>query len=360
MGAGSIVDTAPQRRSKASLGEIITMLGRKKINYLNNEKLRTSGKDEKPMKCFVTGGAGFIGSHLVDRLIEQGHEVTVFDDLSSGKRQFIVHHMENEHFLFIRADLSNANRVKREIADHDVVFHIAANPDVRKGAKEPKIAKKDILATYNLLDAMREHEIDKIVFSSSSVIYGETPPQALPETYGPLFPISLYGGAKLAAEGLISSFSHTFDMQAWIYRFANVVGLRGTHGVIVDFIRKLRANRHALEILGDGKQRKPYLYISDCIDGMLYGFQHACEQLNVFNLGVESVTEVTRIGQLVVEEMGLCDVMFTYTGGKRGWKGDVPQFQFDVSKMGSLGWKPTYSSDEAIRKAIRDLLASGC
>ncbi len=319
-----------------------------------------SGKDEKTMKCFVTGGAGFIGSHLVDRLIEQGHEVTVFDDLSSGKKEFISHYLENDNFLFIRADLANANRVKKEIKDHDVVFHIAANPDVRKGAEKPDIAKKDILATYNLLDAMRERSITKIVFSSSSVIYGETPPQALPETYGPLLPISVYGAAKLASEGLISSFCHTFDMQCWMYRFANVVGMRGTHGVIVDFINKLRTNPHELEILGDGRQRKPYLYVTECVDGMLYGFHHANEQINVFNLGVNSVTEVTRIGQLVVEEMGLHDVCFKYTGGKRGWKGDVPHFQFDVSKIGALGWKTTLTSDEAIRKAIRDLLKSGC
>jgi UDP-glucose 4-epimerase len=308
------------------------------------------------MKCFVTGGAGFIGSHLVDRLIEQGHKVTVFDDLSSGKKEFISHHADNEDFLFIRADLTNGNRVKKEIKDHDIVFHIAANPDVRRGAEEPEIAKKDILATYNLLDAMQEHSISKIVFSSSSVIYGETPARPLPENYGPLLPISVYGAAKLASEGLISSFCHTFDMQCWIYRFANVVGIRGTHGVIVDFINKLRNNPNELEILGDGKQCKPYLYVTECVDGMLFGFNRANEQINVFNLGVDSTTEVTRIGELVVEEMGLHDVSFRYTGGKRGWKGDVPHFQFDTTKIRSLGWQATLSSDETIRKAIRDLL----
>jgi len=308
------------------------------------------------MKCFVTGGAGFIGSHLVDSLINQGHEVTVYDDLSSGKKEFISHHFENEHFLFIRADLVNKKRLEKEIQGHDVVFHIAANPDVRSGADDPSIAEKDIRATYTLLDSMRKTGIHKIVFSSSSVIYGETPEKPLPEEYGPLLPISVYGAAKLASEGLISSFSHTFDMQAWIYRFANVVGIRGTHGVIVDFINKLRKNPHELEILGDGKQKKPYLYVTECIEGILYGFKHANEQINVFNLGVDSTTEVTRIGELVVEEMGLTDVSFSYTGGKRGWKGDVPHFQFDISKIGELGWKPLLSSDEAVRRATKDVL----
>ena len=308
------------------------------------------------MKCFVTGGAGFIGSHLVDKLIEKNHFVTVFDDLSSGKKEFINNHLDNNNFNFIEADLIDIDIVNNKIKNHDVVFHIAANPDVRLGAQKPDIAKKDILATYNLLDAMRKNKIKKIVFSSSSTIYGETPVFPLPENYGPLLPISVYGAAKLAAEGLISSFCHTFEMKGWIYRFANVVGERGTHGVIVDFIKKLRKNSKKLEILGDGKQRKPYLYVTECIDGMLFGFEHANEEINYFNLGCDSSTEVTRIGELVVEELNLSDVEFNYTGGKRGWKGDVPQFQFETEKIKKLGWKANLSSDDAVRKAIKDLL----
>ena len=308
------------------------------------------------MKCFVTGGAGFIGSHLVDLLLQEGHEVTVFDNLSSGNKGFIAHHFDNPNFLFIKADLIEKNRIEREIKNQDVVFHIAANPDVRSGPDDPSMAEKDMQATYNLLDAMRNNNVNKIVFSSSSVIYGETPAKPLPEDYGPLLPISVYGAAKLASEGLISSFAHTFDMQAWMFRFANVVGIRGTHGVIVDFINKLRQNPHDLEILGDGKQKKPYLYVSECVDGIMHGFTHANEEVNVFNLGVESTTEVTRIAELVVEEMGLENVTFTYTGGKRGWKGDVPHFQFDINKIKNLGWQPSLTSDEAVRKAIQDLL----
>jgi UDP-glucose 4-epimerase len=308
------------------------------------------------MKAFVTGGAGFIGSHLVDKLIKEGHQVTVFDDLSSGHKEFIEHHLNRNDFHFIEADLVDNNAVEKALEDQDVVFHIAANPDVRLGAEKPDIARKDILITYNLLDAMQKKDVNKIVFSSSSTIYGETPAKPLPEDYGPLLPISVYGAAKLASEGLISSFCHTFDMQGWIFRFANVVGERGTHGVIVDFINKLRNNPHELEILGDGKQKKPYLYVTECIDGFMYGFVHSNDQINVFNLGVESATQVTRIGELVVEEMGLKDVKFKYTGGKRGWKGDIPYFQFDISKMKKIGWTPRLNSDEAVRKAIRDLL----
>jgi UDP-glucose 4-epimerase len=308
------------------------------------------------MKCFVTGGAGFIGSHLVDRLLKDNYEVTVFDNLSSGHKRFIAHHFDNPKFLFLKADLLDKKRVEQEIKDHDVVFHIAANPDVRSGLDDPSMAEKDMQATYNLLDAMRKSNVNKIVFSSSSVIYGETPEKPLPEDYGPLLPISVYGAAKLASEGLISSFAHTFDMQSWIFRFANVVGIRGTHGVIVDFINKLKQNPHELEILGDGRQKKPYLYVSECVDGIMHGFTQAKEETNVFNLGVESTTEVTRIGELVVEEMGLQNVNFNYTGGNRGWKGDVPHFQFDINKIKNIGWQPQRSSDEAVRKAIQDLL----
>jgi UDP-glucose 4-epimerase len=311
------------------------------------------------MRCFVTGGAGFIGSHLVDFLLNKDYDVTVFDDLSSGKKEFIAHHFDKQNFSFIKADLINKKRVIEEIKHHDVIFHIAANPDVKRGADDPDIARKDIIATYNLLDAMRYHKIKKIVFSSSSVIYGDTPSIPLSENYGPLLPISVYGAAKLAAEGLISSFSHTFNMKAWIYRFANVVGERGTHGVIVDFIKKLRKNPTSLEILGDGKQRKPYLYVTDCIEGFMHGFYQSNLELNVFNLGVESQTDVTRIGELVVKELGLNDVQFTYTGGKRGWKGDVPHFQFDISKIKTIGWQPRFTSDEAIIKAISDLIKNG-
>ncbi|HEC81271.1 MAG TPA: NAD-dependent epimerase/dehydratase family protein [Thermoplasmatales archaeon] len=307
-------------------------------------------------KAFVTGGAGFIGSHLVDALAEKEYEITVYDNLSSGREEFLTDHIGKDYFRMVKADLLDQKKLENTISGHNVVFHLAANPDVRLGAQKPDTAKTDIIATYNLLDAMRKNDVKQIVFSSSSTVYGETPSIPLPENYGPLLPISVYGAAKLAAEALISSFCHTFDMQGWIFRFANVVGERGTHGVIVDFIKKLRRNPKELEILGDGRQRKNYLYVEDCVDGILFGFDHSKDQINLFNLGSTGATEVTGIAEMVVEEMGLKDVKFSYTGGERGWKGDVPKFQFDVSKINKLGWNAKYSSDEAVRKAIRDLL----
>ena len=311
------------------------------------------------MKVFVTGGAGFIGSHLVDKLIGRGDSVTVFDNLSSGEKQFLEPHFKNKNFRFVEADLLDFDIIKNEIKGHDAIFHIAANPFVRLGEKQTRLdLDQGAIATYNILESMRLNDIKKIVFSSSSVVYAETPPIALPETYGPTLPISLYGAGKLAAEGLISAFCGTFGFQAWIFRFANVVGIRGTHGVIVDFIDKLNKNPKELEILGDGKQQKPYLHATEVCDGMLHGFGHSNEQVNLFNLGVDSNTTVTKIAEMVVEEMGLKDVEFKYTGGKRGWPGDVPRFQLDATKINKLGWKAKYTSNDAVRKAIREILDS--
>jgi UDP-glucose 4-epimerase len=309
------------------------------------------------MKAFVTGGAGFIGSHLLDKLIQRGEKVTVFDNLSSGETKYIKHHLDNPSFKFVEADLLDLKTVKKEIKNHDVVFHIAANPYVRLGEKQTRLdLEQGTIATYNILESMRLNNIKKIVFSSSSVVYAETPNIDIPETYGPTLPISLYGAGKLGGEGLISSFCGTFGFQAWIYRFANVVGTRGTHGVIIDFITKLEKNPRELEILGDGHQQKPYLYVTELVDGILFGFEHSFEQINLFNLGVDSNTTVTRIAEMVVEEMKLKNVKFKYTGGKRGWAGDVPRFQLSTQKMRKLGWQTSLSSDEAVRKAIGEIL----
>ena len=332
----------------------------KKFRFTN--ETRIEGKiynvqDSFLMHAFITGGAGFIGSHLVDTLLNNGSSVTVYDNLSSGNKSFIHHHLKQEEFTFIQDDLLNLSRVKKEMKDHDVVFHLAANPHVRLGESHTDLdLNQGIVATYNVLEAMRQNDVKNIVFSSSSVVYGETSEPSLPETYGPTLPISLYGAGKLGAEGLISAFCGTFDFQAWMYRFANVVGARGTHGVIVDFIEKLRKNPHELEILGDGRQCKPYLYVSDCVDGILFGYAHSHGKMNLFNLSCDTTTTVTRIAEMVTEEMGLADVRFKYTGGIRGWKGDVPRFQLDAGKINTLGWKATLSSDEAVRKAIRDVL----
>jgi len=307
-------------------------------------------------KYFITGGAGFIGSHLVDRLTGTG-KVTVYDNLSSGRREFIQHHLGKNNFHFIQADLLDIDTLNQAIANQDIVFHLAANPDVRAGIANTNLdLQQGALATYNVLEAMRLNKINKIVFASSSTVYGEAGTKAVAEDYGPLLPISLYGASKLACEGLISAFCHIFGMQAWIFRFANVVGNRSSHGVIFDFINKLRQNPEELEILGDGTQEKPYLYTSDCIDGILFGLEHSREQVNILNLGTDSSTNVTTIASMLVEAMGLSGVKFTYTGGSRGWRGDIPQVRFDITKMKNMGWKHKYNSNEAIKQAIKDVV----
>ena len=309
------------------------------------------------MKCFVSGGSGFIGSHLVDKLLEDGNKITIYDNLSSGKIEFIKDHIDKNKITFIQADLLEQNKLRNAMKNHDIVFHLAANPHVRIGEKQTDLdLKYETIATYNVLESMRVNDIKKIVFSSSSVVYGETNVESIPENYGPLLPISLYGAGKLGSEALISAFCGTFDFQSWIYRFANVVGVRGTHGVIVDFIDKLRKNPKELEILGNGKQQKPYLYVTDCVEGILFGFNHSNEPVNIFNLGCDTNTTVTRIAEIVIEEMGLNNVKFNYTGGKRGWRGDVPRFQLDVTRINNLGWKASFSSDDSVRKAVIDLL----
>lgn len=321
----------------------------------NNKNNR--GYNLSDMKYFITGGAGFIGSHLAEKLIDIG-SVTAYDNLSSGRDSFIKHLAERKGFELIRADLLDLDTLKKSMRGHDVVFHLAANPDVREAIRKTDTdLEQGTIVTYNVLEAMRENGINKVVFASSSTVYGETPvKRPLTEDYGPLLPISLYGASKLASEGLISAFCHIFEMRAWIFRFANIVGPRATHGVIFDLINKLKKNSLELEILGSGTQQKPYLHVDDCADGMLYGLKHGKDQVNVYNLGVNSTTKVSDIAKMLVEQMNLPNVKFNYTGGIRGWPGDVPQVRFDTSKMGKLGWKSKYKSDEAVCKAIAEII----
>jgi UDP-glucose 4-epimerase len=310
-------------------------------------------------RYFVTGGAGFIGSHLVDRLVKMG-KVTVYDNLSSGRLEFISHHLDRGDFNFIEADLLDFSTLKQAISGHDVVFHLAANPEVRAGIKATNLdLKTGIIASYNVLEAMRLNQIKRLVFTSSSTVYGDGGVTPVSEDYGPLNPISLYGASKLGSEGFISAFCHLFDMQGWIFRLANVVGSRLTHGVIFDFINNLKQNPGRLEILGDGSQQKPYLHADDCIEGMLFGMEHSKERFSVFNLGPASSTSVVTISNMVVEAMGLKDVEFHYAGGSRGWPGDVPQVRFDAGAMNRLGWKPQYTSDQAVERTVRELLSGG-
>jgi UDP-glucose 4-epimerase len=309
------------------------------------------------MKYFITGGAGFIGSHMVDALLQRGEEVTVFDNLTSGKLDYISHHRTNKHFEFIKGDVGDLNRIKKAVAGHDFIFHFASNPDIARGMLETDLdLREGIILTYNILEAMRLNSIKKIIYSSGSGVYGETGIIPAAENYGPLLPISMYGASKMACEGLISAFCHLFDMQAWIFRFANIVGKRQTHGVGFDFIRRLRKDSTQLKILGDGKQSKSYIHVDDVISAMLFVLKRAGNRVNVFNVATDDYITVSEIAQIVVKEMGLENVKFVYTGGDRGWKGDVPFVRFDLSKIHSHRWKAKLSSIGAIRKSVQEML----
>ena len=316
-------------------------------------------QDMKFSKHFITGGAGFIGSHLVDRLINESKQVTVYDNLVSGRRENIEHHLSRANFKFIQADLLDFDALVEAMKGHEVIWHLGANTDIPTGNRITDLDLNNCtIATRNVLEAMRQNNIDKILFASTSCVYGDVPLIPLSETFGPLLPISLYGAGKLACEGLLSTYSHLFDIKVWMFRFGNVLGARMGHGVIYDFIHKLRKNPGEMEILGDGNQEKTFFLIEDCLDGMFFAFKHSDNQCDVFNLGCESTIKVSAIAQIVAEEMGLKDVKFRYTGGKRGWPGDAPYVQLNMKKMARLGWKANHTSAEAIHIATRRLLES--
>ncbi len=313
------------------------------------------------MKILVAGGAGFIGSHLIDGLMAAGHDVVCADKLIMGDRN-IEHLKGKSGFAFYNIELADETAVEKlfDENDFDAVYHLAANSDIQKGGKEPGIDFNDtLLTTRTLLEAMRKHEVGRLFFASTSAVYGEMPDVTLTEVTGGLMPVSYYGGAKLASEALISSYVSMCDMSAVIFRFPNVIGPRLTHGVIYDFIRKLEANPKELTILGNGKQCKPYIYVIDLVEAILALTQEWKQGEEVFNLSVNSDgTTVTRIAEIVVEEMGLSDVAFAYTGGDRGWKGDVPRFSYDISKVLATGWEPKHTSDEAVRQSVRDAIGA--
>lgn len=310
-------------------------------------------------KILITGGAGFIGSHVAEKYLAEGNEVTVFDNLISGKPENIQQCSGNERFHFVEGDLLDFEGLSRAMQGHSLIWHLGANTDIIKGNNITDFDLKNCtIGTYNVLEAMRQNEIGEILFASSACVYGDAASSgvALNETYGPLLPINLYGAGKLACEGLISSYCHLFGIHAWIFRFGNVVGDRMGHGVIHDFIAKLRRNPKVLEILGDGKQEKNFFLVEDCIGGMQRAYQNSLSQCDIYTLGSDLNTNVTRIAEIVVEEMGLHDVEFTFTGGSRGWPGDAPVVRFDIGKMRQLGWGPNYTSDDAVRIAARRLI----
>ena len=310
------------------------------------------------MRCIVTGGAGFIGSHLVDALVAQGDEVIVVDSLITGTKKHLLSHITQKKVVLIKEDLGDDGWTAACNGVHRI-YHLAADPDVRASAQYPKRQLQNtIIATHQVLEAMRKYQVPELVFTSTSTVYGEATIIPTPETYTPMEPVSVYGASKLACEALISAYCHSFQMQSWIYRFANIVGARSSHGVIHDFIAKLRTNPSELEILGDGKQTKSYLFVSACVQAMLFGAEHAKKQVNYLNIGSDDWIDVTTIAKIVVAEMGLSSVAFRYTGGDRGWVGDVAKMQLSCDAMKALGWEPSVNSYESVVQAVRAALSA--
>ena len=307
------------------------------------------------MKAFVSGGAGFIGSNLVDRLLDVGHEVTVYDNLSTGLLQFLEYARDFDRFRLVEGDLLDEGSLSEAIAGHEFVFHLAANADVRFGTEHPRRdLEQNTIVTNNVLEAMRKNGINKIAFASTGSVYGDA--TVIPTPENAPFPIqtSLYAASKLAGEGLIAAYCGGFGFQSWIFRFVSILGERYTHGHVFDFYRKLKQNPSRLEVLGNGKQRKSYLYIQDCIDAMLFALEKSNESVNVLNLGVDGYCEVNESIGWICEELGVSPKL-EYTGGDRGWIGDNPFIFLDTSKIRDLGWKPKLSIQDGVLKTIQYL-----
>ena len=310
-------------------------------------------------RILITGGAGFIGSHLAEALIEEGHRVVVVDNLALGTEKNIRHLQGNPRFRFHVGDVLEIPPLDKIFLDErfEVVFHMAANSDIAKSWGDPSIdLDNSFLTTYRVLDLMRRHATRDLIFPSSSAVYGALEGK-IGEERGPLLPASHYGAAKLASEAFISSFVENYRIRAWIVRFPNVVGERATHGVVCDFIEKLRANPGELEILGDGEQCKPYVYVKDVVSGLLHIWHGADQPINVFNLGGNSRTRVRDIARMVAAEMGLHPALH-FSGQGQGWIGDIPHYDYDLTKIHKLGWRAARTSDEAIALSIRRILQS--
>ncbi len=308
-------------------------------------------------KILITGGAGFIGSNMVE-LLHDENSITVVDDLSNVDERYIEQYRKSNGFEFIRADISKEGSLD-SIGQHDLVIHLAANSDVRGGSENPrKDLRSNVVGTMEVLEFMRKTGTSEIAFASSSTVYGETDVLPTPESFGPYMPISSYGASKMACEGFITAYSHYYGFKSSIFRFANIVGKNSTHGVIFDFINKLRRNPSELEILGDGTQRKSYMHVSDCVRSIVHVHEKS-RGTDIFNLGNDATTSVKAIGDAVIRGMGLKDVRVKFTGGidGRGWKGDVKVAQLSTEKLKGTGWENSYTSDGAVEKAVEETLS---
>ena len=314
---------------------------------------------EKKKRWFVTGGAGFIGSHVVDLLVSARCKVTVYDNLSLSTDQYLAEHIANGKITFFKKDMLDLETLTKAIEGHDIVWHLAANTDIPSGFTKRRIdLDNDVIATCNVLEAMVGQGVKDILFSSTGAVYGESIQGLFTERSGPLLPLSLYGAGKIASEAFISAYCNLFGIRAWIFRFGNVIGERTNHGVIYDFIAKLKKNAKVLQVLGTGRGEKNYFLVEECIYGMLYTYKTANNGPFPFlvNLGTDSTSKVMEIAQIIIEEMGLHDVQYEFTGTPLGWPGDQPVVLLDTSKIHDLGWCAKRTSDDAVRTATRRLL----
>lgn len=299
-------------------------------------------------RVLVTGGAGFIGSHLVEELVSMGASVIVVDNCSTGRKEWI-----HEDATHVDRDLRNPDTLSDVLStDFDLVFHLAASKAVNTDTPRKQFEANTEI-TYNLLEAMEANDVTELAYTSSSTVYGEAP-RPTPEDFSPLEPISIYGSSKLADEALCSAYAHTCNMTTYVFRFANIVGPRLRGAVIPDFINKLEANPTRLEILGNGRQEKSYMHITDCIDAILTVVNHGNRPMNIYNLGSRTTTSVNRIADIVSETLGY-DPEYGYTGGERGWEGDVPKMRLSIEKLTALGWEPELESEGAVRRATLEL-----
>lgn len=310
------------------------------------------------MRVLVTGGAGFIGSHLVDHLVARGDVVTVYDNFSTGRREFLDEARGHDRLSLVEGDVLELPRLTATMAGHDVVFHLAANADVRFGTAHPwKDLEQNTIGTYRVLEAMRAAGVRRIAFASSGAVYGE--PDVFPTPEECPFPLqtSFYGASKLAGEGLLGAYVAGFDFQAWIFRFVSILGERYTHGHVYDFYKKLLADPRRVEVLGNGKQRKSYLYVQDCVDAMLLAVERADAPIGVYNLGADEYCTVDESLTWICEHLGL-EPERRYTGGERGWVGDSPFILLDVRKISALGWRPKLGIREAVIRTLAYLRAN--
>ncbi len=311
------------------------------------------------MRYFVTGGAGFIGSNMVDRLLsEPENEVIAYDNFSTGRREFLKDALTNPRFTLVEGDTLDEEAMTKAMQGVDFVFHFAANADVRMGCEHPKKdLEQNTIATYHVLEAMRANGIRRIGFSSTGSVYGEA--EVIPTPEDAPFPVqtSLYGASKLACEGLLAAYAEGFDYQVYIFRFVSILGERYTHGHVFDFVKKLQADPTKLHILGNGKQRKSYLYVKDCMEAILTVIRNAKEKVNIYNLGTDQYCEVNDSVGWICKKLGVTPE-FTYAGGERGWIGDNPFIYLDTQKVRSLGWKPQATIEEGVVKTVEYLLAN--